>query len=178
MGDCLSNEIAGWCVVISKPMAEQVAAKNLRQAGYREYLPMQRRFLTGHRKGRGELVMRPLFSRYLFAELHPSQQWTPIIRSIGVADMIWREQRPALLTNDVVQAIMDAEKAAEFDEKRYGHNLEPGMTVRVNSGPFQTHIGRIITAASDSARVAVLLNILGGAPTWIDGRELEVVSSC
>ncbi len=71
-----------WCVVISKPAAEEVAERSIREAGYRVYLPRYRKVLHGIRlddrgrrirtRGPGAVVMRPLINGYLFAELHPS----------------------------------------------------------------------------------------------------------
>jgi Transcription termination factor nusG len=85
---------AGWCVVMSKPAAEEIAERSIREAGYRVYLPCYRKILRGSRFGedgrrirsrRDEVVLRPLFPLYLFVELCPHQQWSPVD---------WREARP------------------------------------------------------------------------------------
>lgn len=78
-----------WAVVITRPACEDIAEKRLREAGFRVYLPRVRVVLAGHRtpRGRGEVVLRPMLPRYLFAELHPDQWIYP-----GPGDK-WRHWR-------------------------------------------------------------------------------------
>lgn len=153
----------GWCVVIARPMAEEVAEKAIVKAGYRAYLPRCRRILTGHRPGRGEPVLRPLFPRYLFAELHPEQGWYGIKRATGVSGLILdSDMRPALIADRIVVSIREREMAQEFDQQRDGKYapLEIGQPVQLIAGPFAAMLGTV-ARLSGRHRAEVFLHALG-----------------
>lgn len=189
---------AGWCVVVSKPMAEEVAAKAIRERGYRSYLPMSSKRITGTHAGddgrrhrrRSEMVMRPAFRGYLFAELHPGQSWGDLLDSRitrGVADIIMHGERPALLSLDLINAIAEHERLGEFDEprglrcraaSRRRADLEDGATVRIGDGPFSGFLASLVNQ-DDQGRAALLVNIFGRDTSvqWtVDA--LELVSRC
>ena len=113
-----------WCVVISKSAMEEVAEARLHAQGYEVYLPRHRRILKGHRRygrwgGRGEVVLRPLFARYLFAVPHPEKPWSVILSTRGVADLLmWDENTPALLRQGEIEGIQQREQDGLFDEAR------------------------------------------------------------
>lgn len=169
-------EQVGWCVVISKPMSEHIAFKSLRQGGYRPYLPMEQKIMRGHRENKGQPVLRPLFPRYLFAELHPGQQWGPIMRSSGVNNIIKDGERPALLSPDVIEAVREAERHEMFDERHIPRPIPIGTTVRIEDGPFRDLFGCVM-AASENDRIRVFLSsVMGGAPANFKREQLEVVA--
>lgn len=157
----VGQNIPGWCVVIAKPMSEQIAAKSIRERGYREYLPMCQRVLRGKGHRKGEVVLYPLFPRYLFAELHPDDQWSPIAFARGVDRLIMWGEKPALVRDSIIEEIRRAERENEFDERKPGERVYPvGSVVRVCEGPFASHIATI-AQSDEMGRVVALLNILG-----------------
>ena len=120
---------------MTKPTSEEVAERSVRQAGYRTYLPRYRKLLRGVRiengrrirtRGDGDLVMRPLFSCYVFAELHPGDGGGAIGRSTGVVRVMRHRAeadgnaRPRMLADEVVEAIRERERRGDFDEARPG----------------------------------------------------------
>jgi transcription antitermination factor NusG len=179
-----------WAVVMTKPMAEQVAGKNIGVAGFRWYLPMYRKVIRGTRldergrriRPRGEIVLRPLFPGYLFAELHPDQAWSPMKKAVGVSDLIWRGERPALLDAYIVEAIRETERAGLFDEARPGQkrkraDIEIGNQVRVLDGPFASFIGEL-AALDETGRARALLDLFGRETSIdIDQDSLELVGA-
>ena len=165
----------GWCVVVTKPMSEHIAAQSIRQAGYREYLPMEQRILRGHRESKGQPKLYPLFPRYMFAELHPDQAYWPLSKANGVAHLLMRGDRPALVRPGIIEAIQQAENEGQFDERRKAEEamLPVGSLVRVMEGPFSDMIGRIVDAKGDG-RIRVVLEMLG-RPTPTDMHAKQVV---
>lgn len=171
---------AGWCVVISKPSSEHIAAKSLREAGYREYLPMEQRILRGHPKTAGGAKegtpkLYPLFPRYLFAELHDGQDWGPIKRATGVEKILTHvDFRPKLVPSGIIQAIRDAEDSGQFSERK-PDGFKPGTSVRVESGPFAEMIGKIVSSKPDG-RVMVLLELMmRPVPVPMRAEELRAI---
>lgn len=177
-------ETPGWAVVITKPMCEEIAEKSIRAAGFRAYLPRYKKILVGHRVGnRGKAVIRPLFPRYLFVELWPDQQWSPLRSTTGVSDLIWlrgdADPRPSLISPEVVEAIREAEHAEQFDmgTKQNLKGLKAGNLVRITAGPFAELVGHIAECDSEERRVIVLLGILGGTKATLPGAALEIVAA-
>lgn len=184
------QEQPSWVAVISRPAAEEVAERSLRQAGYRVYLPRYRKVIRGTRvdvrgrrvRPRGEIVMRPLFPSYLFADIDCVSQWSSLKRANGIADLIWRGEVAAELPGSVIDGIRAAEQSGVFDEERPGckskrKDLPIGAQVRVLDGPFSSFLG-ILSGLDETGRATALLNIFGrDTPIGIDQHALEVVAS-
>ena len=69
----------GCAVVMSKPAGELEAENALRRRGFRTFLPLWRRRLR-----RDRVVMRPLFTGYLFVLLAPDEPWIAILHAPGI----------------------------------------------------------------------------------------------
>jgi len=180
-----------WVVVISKPSAEEVAERSLRQAGYRVYLPRYRKVIRGTRldergrrvRPRGEIVMRPLFPSYLFAEVDCLSRWSSLKRANGIADLIWRGEVAAEMKAIVIDQLREAEQSGLFDEARPSskrirrNDLPIGAEVRVLDGPFSSFIGKL-ASLDETGRAKALLDIFGReTPIEIDQDALELVAS-
>jgi hypothetical protein len=104
-----------WVIVETKPSAEEVAERSLRQAGYRVYLPRYRKVLSPHGRARQPVTtMRPLFARVLFVQ--DWRGWPAMGMSCMVGLMLLRPQVPAKLSDEDVALIIERERAGEFDE--------------------------------------------------------------
>lgn len=186
-----------WCVVMSKPLAEEVAEKTIRAAGHAVYLPRSSKILRGYdedrttgRKTRATSsapVMRPAFRGYLFFELHPDQQWRHLLDSRntrGVANIITRGDRPVLIQPEIIDAIREQETAGEFDEPRglrlrgtskRRSDLSDGDTVRIGTGPFAGFLAELHNQ-DDLGRAHVLVQMLGRiVTTQTDAKSLEKI---
>ena len=152
-----------WATVITKPLSEAAAEMALQSRGWRVYLPRYRKILRGHRRGaRGEAVLRPLFPRYLFAELRP--QWSGIANVPGVLALVggmvdgcWR---PYLLAAEVIEEIRQREHAGEWDESREGRRLDLVVGGMVAIPELDGMLGRLMGLGEDD-RARVLIEILG-----------------
>lgn len=191
-GAMLGRPGPGWAVVISNPSAEFYVAKQLLRIGYRSFLPVYQKLLRGVRiiegrrvrtKGIGDLVSRPLFPRYLFAELW-DEEWTPITRLPGVYDLIWRGEVPARLDEDLVEGIRRKVNAGDFDEYRapalradLATYLAAKKSVTVSVPGWNGVLARL-ERLDDRGRAEVLLEVaLGrsGVRTNVDAASLVVV---
>ncbi len=148
-----------WYAVHTKPQAEARACENLLRQGYSAYLPHARVEVSHAR--RKEIVLRPLFPRYLFAGLdRSSMPWRPILSTFGVSALVLAAGEPALVPATVLAALKEREEAGAFDHTGRAGTLGLGDLVRVTSGVFEDMIGRLVELR-ERDRVVVLLEFLG-----------------
>jgi transcriptional antiterminator RfaH len=148
-----------WCAVYTQLHGETKALEHLSRQGYCAYLPRYRTLVKHAR--RRQVVLRPLFPRYLFAGIdYPSMRWRPILSTLGVADVVRAGDEPAPVPSEVVAAIRERERAGNFDRLNHQHSLRLGEFVRVTTGAFEDMVGRLIELR-DQDRVVVLLELLG-----------------
>jgi transcriptional antiterminator RfaH len=151
--------VISWYAVHTQPHAEAKALDNLLRQGYRAYLP-RRRVEIRHARRR-ELVLRPLFPRYLFAGLdRATMPWRPILSTFGVSDIVRAGGEPAAVPAEIVAGLREREAAGDFDRPSPGRALHVGELVRVTTGAFEDMLGRLVELR-DQERVVVLLELLG-----------------
>jgi transcriptional antiterminator RfaH len=148
-----------WYAVHTKPQSEARALDNLLRQGYSAYLPRARVEVSHAR--RRQIVLRPLFPRYLFAGLdRASMLWRPILSTFGVSDLVRAGGEPALVPAEIVAMLQEREAAGVFDRTGRSGTLRLGDLVRVTSGVFEDMIGRLVELR-EKDRVVVLLDFLG-----------------
>lgn len=151
--------MTAWYVVHTHANAEAKALTHLTRQGYDAYLPRQRRWRRHAR--RRELVLRPLFPRYLFVAHDLFEMpWRPILSTVGVSGLVRRGDRPAPVPPGVVEEIREQERLHAFDQTGDARKLHAGDQVRVMNGPFADLMGKFCGLA-DRERVFVLLDMLG-----------------
>jgi transcriptional antiterminator RfaH len=151
----------GWYAVYTRPHAETKALDHLLRQGYCAYLPRYRTQITHAR--RRQVVLRPLFPRYLFAGIGGgTMRWRPILSTFGVTDLVRAGDEPATVPSGVVEAIREREQAGGFDRLGLQRSLRLGELVRVTAGALEDLVGRLVELR-DQDRVVVLLELLGRA---------------
>ena len=81
-----------WYAVYTQPHAEPKALEHLLRQGYAAYLPRYRTKVSHAR--RRQIVLRPLFPRYLFAGIdRATMPWRPILSTVGVTRRRPRRRR-------------------------------------------------------------------------------------
>jgi len=148
-----------WYVVHTRPQAERTALENLLRQGYSVYLPCYRTVVRHAR--RRQLVLRPLFPRYLFAGLDRARmRWRPILSTLGVSGVVRAGDEPVAVGDHIVTGLREREAAGLFDRLATRRTLCVGELVRVTAGVFEDLIGRLLEL-DDQDRVVVLLDVLG-----------------
>lgn len=156
-----------WGVVYTKPAMEQLAARAIVESGFRSYCPVQwcmARDARTHRLSPTERVARPLFARYVFAELEGGH-FHGVLYSRGVVDLI-RDSAglPATLAAEIVEDLRERERNGEFDEARPGVSEFPsfakGQSVRIIGGEWGGLVGTFAKMDSKT-RATVLIEFLG-----------------
>lgn len=148
-----------WYAVYTRPQAETKALENLLRQGYTAYLPRCRTEIS--HAGRRQIVLRPVFPRYLFAGVdRGARRWRPILSTQGVSNVVRAGDEPMPVAPEIIAALQEQEKAGAFD--RLARPLRLGERVRISAGVFEDMIGRLVELREQD-RVVVLLDILGRA---------------
>lgn len=155
-----------WYAIHTRPQAELKALENLLRQGYHAYLPRHRARISHAR--RVQIMLRPLFPRYLFAGLdRAAMRWRPILSTLGVSDIVRAGDEPALVPPEIIEGLREHENSGTFDRVEPHRPLQLGDLVRINAGGFEQMIGRLVELR-DQDRVVVLLDLLGRAvPTQL-----------
>lgn len=150
-----------WYAVYTRPQSEAKALANLLRQGYQAYLPCCRVRISHAR--RRDVVLRPLFPRYLFAGLDRAlMPWRPIRSTIGVAGLVQVGDEPAVVPEGIIGTLRDREAAGAFDRISPQQSLRLGDSVRVTEGAFADTVGKLVELREQD-RIVVLLDLLGRA---------------
>ena len=152
------EESERWFCVYTQPKREFVALKNLEAQSYCCFLPAFLKTVRHARRTRKARIA--LFPRYLFVQIDVAEQaWTPIRSTVGVTDLVLRNDRPQPVPDGIVttlRAAVNVDGHVDFRDE-----IEVGQNVRLLSGPFFNLVGRL-QHMDDRGRAKVLLDILGG----------------
>lgn len=150
---------AHWYVVHTQPNGEARADLNLRRQGFSTYLP---RYARGRRHARRhDVVVRPLFPRYLFVALDPARdRWRSIHSTFGVSSLVAAGEDPVPVPDGVVDEIRARETDEGFVRLGLPAGVRPGSPVRLIDGVFAEATG-VLERVADANRVAILLQLLG-----------------
>jgi transcriptional antiterminator RfaH len=150
-----------WFAVHTRPQAEAKALAHLLRQGYQVYLP-RRRVWVRHARRR-DIVLRPLFPRYLFAGLDRTRMpWRPIRSTVGVADLVHAGDAPVAVPAKIIATLQEQEAAGIFDRVSPRQSFRLGDLVRVTEGALEDMVGRLVELREQD-RVVVLLDLLGRA---------------
>ena len=156
-----------WVIVETKPSAEEVAERSLRQAGYRVYLPRYRKVLSPHGRARQPVTtMRPLFARVLFVQDWRGWPAMGMRMNCVVGLMLLRPQVPAKLSDEDVALIIERERAGEFDESAptgsgaaVRSDLDPGEEVELEA--FGSRIMGVLDELTSDGRAIISALMFG-----------------
>jgi len=150
-----------WYVAHTHAQGEVKSQLNLERQGFKTYLP---RYMKERRHARRiDKVAMPLFKRYIFICMDITQtRWRNIQSTIGVQNLVCVGDTPAPIDESIIHEIRKRENEAGFVQVDSSPKLNKGDSIRVSNGPFSNLEG-LFDAHSDSLRVTVLLNILGGS---------------
>jgi transcription antitermination factor NusG len=141
--------MAYWACAQTAPRRESVARHFLQLSDFEVYLPLAREGRAG--------VVRPLFPSYLFVRIE--LQWSRARWAIGVSRLILDGERPAVVSDQVVDAIRRQERNGVVHLPRRPKHRR-GDKLRVIAGPFCGHLV-LYEGMAAHERVLVLLQVFG-----------------
>ena len=147
---------AAWYLIYTKPKQECVALENLERQEYEVYLPMLpvRRRLQGQH----QLVLEPMFPRYLFVRLtNGEDNWSPIRSTRGVANLVRFGVDAARVPDELINQLRERDATAKV-ESDVLRDFEPGKPVRIVAGALAGYEG-IFSERSGERRALILLEL-------------------
>ena len=157
-----------WYVVQTHPNAEMRAVTHLLRRGFEVYMPRFRKLRRHARKT--ELVVRPLFPRYLFVAFDQAAgSWHAVRSTIGVSNLVGGKLGPTPIRDTVMRDLKRREDDSGFFCFDPRPRFSQGEKIRLLTGALSACVG-LFESMTDSDRVAVLLEILG--------RKVRVVVDC
>ncbi len=162
-----------WYLIYTKPRQEQVAQENLLRQGYEIYLPLIRQ--RKRRSGKYQVIVKPMFPRYLFIRLNTeTDNWGPIRSTRGVSGLVRFGMQPAQIPNRLMNSLRDRDDDSGIQDLQVPEYAS-GNKVRIIEGPMAGCEG-IFMAKTGQERVVILLEIAGQtARLNLEAVDLEAV---
>ena len=143
-----------WYLIHCKPREDERALEHLERQGFECFRPARK--IERRRDGRKYTTADPLFPRYLFIHLDSvNDNWYPISSTRGVIRIVWFNEHPLPVRDEVIEGIRIRLGGANLTEPY----LKPGERVQITEGAFKQLEAIFLTNDGDE-RVVLLLNIL------------------
>jgi transcriptional antiterminator RfaH len=153
----LSREI-NWYAIHAKPSREEAAALNIGRLGLDVFLPkIKKEKLVW---GKSQIVIKPLFTCYLFARFSPAAYLHLIRYARGVRRVVSAGEVPLIVDEEIIKAIQPRVEEDGYIRMESGL-LAPGDRVVIQEGPLQGLLGIFVRELGDRERVAILLETIG-----------------
>ncbi|MFB3926461.1 MAG: transcription termination/antitermination protein NusG [Syntrophales bacterium] len=150
-----------WYVIQTKPRKEGQASSYLSAKGVEMFNPLMENVYV--RRGKVIRELKPLFPGYVFGRFDMDESYNLVCWGRGVKKIVGIGDHPAPISDDVIAIIKNRTNKDNIIKKAY--QLNPKDRVRIKSGPLKDLIGILERWVSDSARIRVLLNLIGYSPT-------------
>ncbi len=156
---------------VKEAIEKIVKARGLQDKISRVIIPWQE--VPKYRRGKRVMVREKVFKGYVFVEMELDPQTWHLIRSIpGVMGFVG-DDNPVPLPQDQVDSLL-----RRVGEE--GMRLKPaffvGDTVRVISGPFMDHIGKVQEVNPAREKVKVMISLFGReTPVELDFAQVEKI---
>lgn len=149
---------ASWYAVYCNPSAEWAVSQRLRLEGH-ETLYLHFRDTTRHAR-RTRDVIRPLYPRYLFVALGPSQGLYSISKTIGVHSIVSSGGIPLEIPGRVIEELRGRGDGNGLcvlspEERKLRKRLRKGDKVRIEHGSLTGLLGTVIFDAGPSVKLWV-----------------------
>jgi transcription antitermination factor NusG len=161
-----------WYALLTRARHEKVVAQRLRDIGVTSFLPV----VTELRKwsDRKKLVEFPLFSCYVFAKLHPTNEGRlKALRIDGVYSLVGTRGEGTPIPEEQIDAIRRiAEERLAWQSHPF---LKIGQRVRIRSGALDGVEGILVARSGESTLVVSVDAIQRSLAVRIDGYSVEPV---
>ena len=150
-----NEEVPHWYVIHTNPRQEERSYDNLRAWQVETLAPKIKERSYHPITGRPKYVVRPFFSRYIFARFKLSELLHKIRFTRGVHSVVSFGDVPIPVEDEVIDLLrsrIDAQGFVETEEV-----FKPGDEVIINSGPLKNFVGIFQSEMKDSDRVTLLL---------------------
>ena len=154
-----------WYVIHTKPREEFRAEENLQAQGFETFLP--KIAVEKLRNQKVQVVLEPMFARYLFIALDQvASNWFPIKSTRGVHQMVrfGTNSEPIKVPDLLIESLKKLPPSHQ-EAKALFQEHDP---IQLETGPFKGLNGyfqKMYTATSGEVRAMVLIDLLGKVQT-------------
>ncbi|HEY8460867.1 MAG TPA: transcription termination/antitermination NusG family protein [Blastocatellia bacterium] len=152
-------DIPSWYAIHTHPKQESRAEWNLKAWRVETFFPRTRGCRFNEFTGEPSYFSKPLFPGYLFARFAVNSLFHKVRFTRGVRSVVCIGGDPAPVDNRVIEIIAAQVDAAGF--VKVGVDLEPGVKVLIQAGPFKGLTGIFEREASAADRIKLLLDCVG-----------------
>jgi transcriptional antiterminator RfaH len=147
-----------WFAVMTQPQREGVAVENLARQDFCTFCPLER---VIRRHARRSITMTaPVFRGYVFVRMDPrAARWRSINGTLGVRSLVASGDFPLPIRPGVIETFVESTDADGI--LKFVDPLQPGMRVRLRSGPLAEQLG-VIERLDGRSRVMILMDFMGG----------------
>jgi transcriptional antiterminator RfaH len=147
-----------WHAIYSTPAGEFRAMLGIDAAHIEAFCPVERLRAPGRSHKRDvQVVIRPLFPRYLFARLDGGRDLGRVLEIDGVADVLRINGRPGYVDERLVDALRRAQELGVFDRTNNRLALEEGAEVEIKDPRYEGLIAKV-KASRSKDRIRVILD--------------------
>ena len=149
--------MVNWYLIQLKRNSHRLAERNLKQQGFKTFLPLQN--FTVKRGSKFQTNIKPLFPGYMFVCIKSDGARLHKVKStLGVARLICQDGVPKSVPTEVVSGLLS--RCDNFGRLLPPTALQRGDTVEVQSGALANFIATVENIDSHR-RVWVLIDMLG-----------------
>ena len=153
----VTDALASWYAVLTKPKQEQRAETNLRAWDIEAFTPKFKDRRRSRKQGVNYSI-KPLFPRYVFARFNPLCCLHRVTFTRGVHSIVHFGDSLARIDDKIISIIqlrMDREGLVSV-----GEEFKCGDPVMIDYGPFKSLIGIFERDLGDAERVRILLTAI------------------
>jgi transcription termination/antitermination protein NusG len=159
-----------WYALRTRSRHEKIVRDQLLNQGIEPLLPTVKRLSQW--KDRKKEIEVPLFSGYCFVRFN-SEQKLPVLKTIGVVDIVGGGQRPEPIPDEEISAIQTLMASVlPYDPHPY---LQEGMKVEVVRGPLQGVQGILLRKEKRHRLILGVRLIQQAAAVEIDTADVVVI---
>lgn len=130
-----------WLVIYVRPRWEKKVDRLLQEQGIDTFCPL--RTTENQWADRKKMVSVPLFTGYVFVKID-DRELTKVRYTLGVVNYIYFMGKPAVIRESEIEQLKELMKTYNNLEIINLKDLSPGDRVRIKSGLFYNHEGKII----------------------------------
>ncbi|HEX7333051.1 MAG TPA: transcription termination/antitermination NusG family protein [Pyrinomonadaceae bacterium] len=144
-----------WYVIKTQPKQETRAECNLRAWGINTFHPKISERCTNPFTGLLSYAIKPLFSRYIFAQFDINSTYRRVCFTRGVHSVVNFGNGPAQVDYEIIKLIQS--RVGKDGLVKLDNELQQGDHVTINSGPLKHMTGIFQRDIKGTDRVAILL---------------------
>ena len=147
-----------WYVIKTQPKQETRAECNLRAWGINTFHPRISERCTNPFTGLLSSIIKPLFSRYIFAQFDINSTYRRVCFTRGVHSVVNFGSGPAQVDYEIIKLIES--RVGKDGLVKLDNELHQGDQVMIDSGPLKHMTGIFQRDIKGTDRVAILLNTI------------------